>query len=560
MNCLKKNGLLFVLCLILGLGSLSTISAQQIISGELELCEGQVLPVKLEDVVGLGLSAGGGSWHEVSEVDSSLIVEENVSNIFLGIDRLPGTYKFLFVPSNNPCLNDDDRALATIQILPTPKPISHFVALCSDQTVDLDLSTLIAKELTDMYPDISYIDGDGNILSSSVIPIDSEGELLFSYKLNSIGACVDSAAIILSVISNGIAGSIDFDSSLAFCQSAVPDFLNLNAELGLTGKDGNWEAVAGSPSIVEGIVDLIGATVGDYEYTYKWNDCNDLEQNRSFTISITDDLSPVFVDVEHGVCKTVSTGGFIDLMDIIGVGLPANAGVWTEVSSASPVDVADGIFEIADSRTGKYEYKFTVGNAVELCGIQGNSVVVTLDIYDNSEVLDGEVQLCYANLVSGTMLDLNEFMPGISVGGTWHDTNGAAMSGSTIDEGALGLGVFSYEYSFPSGPCGDGSANLLVVVTDMLTNLKNKTKSYCLTDDGSDSIDLDQILGVGNVPGSWENTSNVSNYDDSSHVFDGKTEGVGTYNFTFTAAEGACGINENDQVIITIIITDDLTQ
>ncbi|MHA7109006.1 hypothetical protein ACRTDU_02695 [Sunxiuqinia elliptica] len=552
--------LLTIICLLFVLGGYAQTG--NTVTGSHEMCEGEVLPVKLDDIVNLGLSAGGGSWHEVNPADNS-IIEEDVSNVFLGINRLPGTYKFIFVPKNNPCMEDEDRAEATIEILETPKPLSHYITLCSGETINFDLATLISQSLKDKYT-ISYKDADGNALASSSISIDTEGELFFTYELGGASdLCNNNASIVLSVISDDMAAGLTFDEGLAFCVTAVPESLNLNDELGLTGKNGTWEATGGAPAITDGVIDLTNVVVGDYVYAYKWTDCSGVEQTNPFTVSITDDLSNDFVDVERESCKTINSNGFIELLDVIGVGLPANSGVWTvEVAvDGTAIDVADGIFEIADSRVGQYVYRYTVSNAVDLCGIQGMSATVTLNVYDSGEVLDGEVQLCKANLTAGTSLDLAGFMQNLPVGGTWYDLDGTtALTGSSIDAGSLDIGVYSYKYEFASGPCGNGDAELLVVVTDVLTNFKDKTKSYCLTDAGADQIDLDAILSVGNIEGTWTNTDNATNFDSTTNVFDGAAEGVGEYSFTFKATAEGCGVNVGDEVVIKIIITDDLTQ
>ncbi len=550
--------LLTTICLLFVLGGYAQTGST--VTGSYEMCEGEVLPVKLDDIVNLGLSAGGGSWNEVDPTNDAMI-EEDVSNVFLGINRLPGTYKFVFVPSNNPCMEDEDRAEATIEILEIPKPLNHYVTLCSGETVNFDLATLIPESLKNNYT-ISYKDADGNALASSSISIDAEGELTYLYKLGGAsGLCTDSAYIAISVISDDMAAGLTFDDGLAFCVTAVPESLNLNDELGLTGKSGTWEATGGAPAITAGVIDLSNAVIGDYVYNYKWTDCSGAEQTNPFTVSITDDLSTDFVDAQRDICKTINSNGFIDLMDVIGVGLPVNLGDWTVEAAVdgTAIDVADGIFEIADSRVGQYIYRYTVNNAVELCGIENTSATVTLNVFDSGEVLDGEVQLCRANLTAGTSLDLAGFMQDLPAGGTWYDLDGTALAGSSIDEGDLKSKVNKYNYEFASGPCGNGNAKLLVVVTDVLTNFKDKTKKYCLTDAGADAIDLDAILGVGNIDGTWANDDSATNFNSTTNVFDGAAEGEGEYNFTFTAADEGCGVNAGDKVTIKIIITEDLT-
>lgn len=551
------HSFLFAIGLLI-LSSSSSFAAETV-TGNLQVCDDNVLPVKLEDVVGLGLSAGGGQWNEVNPADDS-IIQAGVSNIFVGIDRLPGTYKFIFIPSNNPCLENDDRAVATIEVLETPNAINHFAELCAGETVTLDLSNLVSATLKANHT-ITYYDGSGSLLASSSVSLTNEGEFSYLYKIDNAGLCTDNAKIVVNVIGSGVPGSITFNDRLAFCASTVPASLNLNQELGLTGKGGDWTAASGAPAVNGGIVNLLGISVGNYEYTYKWNDCSGVEMSKLFTLSITDELSANFVDASRDICKTIYGNGTVDLMQVLGISLPSQAGVWSEVSSVSPVDVADGVFEVADSRAGKYVYKYSVGNAVDLCGIQSQSATVTLNVYDGGQVLDGLITLCKASLTAGDLIDLGEYMVSLPNGGTWYAPDGSTVSGTTIDVGSLALGINSYRYEFDAGPCGNGDARLYVVVTDDLSpSFKDKAISYCLTDDGADHIDLDQVLGIAGLEGSWSNDDSAINFNASTNVFDGRAEGKGTYTFTFTASESACGVNAGDKVTITVKITDDLTQ
>ncbi|MFV0291540.1 MAG: hypothetical protein ACK5IJ_11700 [Mangrovibacterium sp.] len=547
--------ILVTAALVLGANQLF---AQQEIRGTHNMCEGTVFPLKLDDVVGLGLSGGGGSWAEVSAADNSVVLDNQVSNVFLGVDRIPGTYEFVFTPKGNPCLGDDDRAIATIVIWSKPTPVSHMVILCAGTTLSFDLSTLLKQEVKDSYT-IAYKDEAGTSLPSSTVDINAEGEYKYTYHLSaSDNPCVDQEEIVLNVVAIGVADVVDFTAGLQYCAATLPETVNLNAKLGLTADDGVWVAPEGAPAITNGIVALAGAAHGIYDYTYEYKDCEGASKTKTFTIDIEEDLSTSFNNVTKDYCKTISASGTIDLMDVLGVGFPNSVGVWSEVSASSTVDVADGIFELVDSRLGSYTYRFTVSEAVDLCGVGGLSADVTLNIFDNSEILDGEVQLCASNLESGSSLDLAEYMKNIPAGGSWKKADGTVITGSTADVSSLALGVHLYNYTFNGGPCGDGEAQLIVVVTDMLTNFKDKTKSYCLTDEGADKIDLDQILGVGNVEGTWENTSHATNYNTTSHVFDGKSEGVGTYTFTFTATGEGCGVSIGDKVVITIKVTESL--
>lgn len=535
------------------------------VEGSTTICDDAVVPVKLDDIVGLALSAGGGSWAEVDPADDSVIAE-NVSNIFLGIDRLPGVYKFIFTPKNNPCMLDDDRAIVTITVVSVPRALNHYVALCEGEPVSLDLTTLLSETVTNSYgvTNIKFYDEDDVELASSIVNYTTEGEYHYTYSVPANSAsCATSAPIAVSVVSYGVSDNIEFNDSVTYCITEMPETVNLHAKLGFTSSVGTWSTTSGLSVSSEGIATLTGASAeNNYLFTYSYKNCDNEDKNFPFIISITADLSSSYdaIDDTTQICKTINSAGFVNLMDVIGLDLPNTAGSWHVQKEVSPVDVADGIFEIADARAGEYTYTFKVSNAVDICAIAGEATV-TVNVFDSGEVLDGEVQLCTANM-SGT-IDLNEFMPSLPAGGVWSDNETAITDDSAFDISSLTLGVHSLTYTFDAGPCGAAEAQLLVVVSDVITNFKNKTKKYCLTDEGTDAIDLDQVLGVGNIAGTW--TTSAPHFDETTHVFNGREAGINadgtdaSYTFTFTASESGCGVEAGQEVVITIIITEDLS-
>lgn len=575
-NSIKANSLLLVVFVLMCF----TGHAQNVTATK-DICDNRVLPINLNSVVGLELAAGGGQWYEVSSAtafSADLLDENKVRNMIPAIDRLPGAYYFVFVPKNNPCMDDADRAIVTINILETPLPLSHTIALCPGETFTFDLSSLVSSTLKAMYTNMLYKDHAGNTLSTSTISIgaDESGEMFYTYHLNEAGvACTDQADIVLNVVRDGDIAGIDKGSEMAFCLNALPESLNLNEVFKLTVTGGSWSAEGGAPAPnAAGVVDLSGlSAAADYQYKYEYSagDCFPAG-DATFTIQITGDLDPHFNDVEKNICKATSPNGFINLLELIGVGVPNTSGVWTEVEATSPVDIEDGIFELADSRTGKYVYRYTVSNAVsELCGLPGQSATVTINMFDAGEVLDGEVQLC-SSALSGEMT-LGKYIANLPAGGSWDGGAIIVSATGTISASDLSLGVNMFSYEFDGGPCGSGSANLYVTVTDDITNFTDKQIAYCLTDEGADAIDLDQVLAVHGISGSWAHDAAAStsdqntsgNWNTTSNVFDGRaaanaeTTGEGTYVFTFTASEDGCNINSGDTVTITIKITKDLT-
>jgi hypothetical protein len=543
----------------------SVVFAQDVVKGSLDVCGYNVHPIDLsEDVVGLGLSAGGGKWYKVSNPDSyeSELTELNVvSNILLAIDLQPGEYYYVFVPDNNPCLDDKDRAIATINILESPESISHTIALCSDEELDFDLASLVSPLLKEKYPSMKFKDEGGKELASSTIAIagNDSGEMIYTYHLgNATASCTDMAHIVLNVMRDGTAEGVVREDKLAFCMNAVPKKLNLNKEFGITMTGGSWSTEGTAPAPNGGVIDLSAVTAPVnfvYKYSYSGGSCGAAGED-VYTIVITDNLSDHFKDASREICKAANPNGHVDLMGILGVDIPNSVGIWTEGHVESPVDVADGYFELADSRAGTYEYTFTVSNsATNLCGITGESAKVTLHIFDNGEVLDAEIQVCSSR--EGN-INLAEYMPNLPSSGSW-DGGKIAVSDGSIAASDLQMGVNMFSYTFDGGACSSGTAMLYVTVTDEITSFTDKTLTYCLTDKGADAIDLDQKLGVF-VSGSWsgDQTSTV-NWKDG-NVFDGRAAGVGEYVFTFKADADSCNINSGDSVTITIKITEDLTK
>ncbi len=555
-----KNLSIKLLPLVILLGTVS-MQAQKVISDTLRLCETHALPEDLGQGVNLGLSAGGGHWDEISMTDSAILVPK-VSNIVVAIDRKPGEYLFRFTPKNNPCMNDADRAYVLVQIIETARPVNHHLSLCPGTSFSFDLESVMSPTLRAKH-NIIYYAADGLALPSSTVTIDASGELLFSYKVEALDGCIDSTAIVLNVFEDALFDNAAVRDSLAFCVAILPDSINLNEKYGFSAAEGSWRAISTpAPKLKGNTVHLKDwNTTGRFDYEYKWKDCSNDDKTDTFTLIITDDLTSNFEDASIDVCVTNNPNGYIDLMSLVGVDLPLNSGEWFVIDQeAAPVDIEDGIFELSDAVVGTYRSRFVISNAINICGLTVTEVEVAVNVFDNA-VLDGNVQLCLYDLEEGDSLYLNEYIANLPAGGIWLGIDNNEIRSDSAHIGDLSKGTHKFTYLFDGGPCGDGLAELFVSVVDGFTEFRDKTISYCLTDAGADAIDLDQILKIGNIAGSWTVDSNISagNFDNINNVFNGSAQGTGDYIFTFTAANnGSSCIGSSLTAKVKVVITDTL--
>ncbi|WP_430817711.1 hypothetical protein [Carboxylicivirga sp. RSCT41] len=555
--------------------------------GEMSVCSNHTSAIRLgEDVVGLALSTGGGVWNEVDPANNTTILHSDVSNIFLAMNRMPGEYHFVFTAKNNPCLADGETALAKVTIIENPLSSSATILLCANDAPELTLSNYLPAGIQGLT--VTFYDASGTEVTDGEYEVAAsfEGDINFSYEVSGGAMCNTEAKLTLIIEREATITDLPGSKTLEVCKTAIPASVNLNAVLGYN-ISGEW-AVDNSATVggatgatVSGsMVDLSGLTfTGDaasitYKLTPTTDECYET-YTPSVTISIEDDLSGVGAETIE-VCKTASPQGYINLMEVLGINVPVNVGQWRLVNDASPVDVQDGIFELADARAGDYVYKYEVSNAADICGLV--DAQVTIEVSDISEAYDGEVQVCAGG--QGVSVTLDNYILGLPSGAKWYEglaAEGTELASSTITTSA-DPGMYAYTYSYDAGPCGNASGHLYVTVTDELTNFKDKVVEFCLTDNGTDAINLDQILGVAGVSGDWEfvsgsstsghtaneiaayMTDNVFNANaaagaETTDTNTGVTKNTGTYVFKFTAGAGSC-IEEDSEATITIKVVE----
>lgn len=551
--------------------TVSVAVAQQTITKEIKVCDTDVRPINLgEDVIGISLTPRGGTWAEVKPTSPyTTVIKNNVSNIFVAIDRQPGKYAFVYTAKNNVCMTNGDKAIAVIEILETPKPIHINVALCEGETKDIILNDYISTTLKTKYPTgIVFKDNANTVLAGSTLPISAtfEGTDTATYEVAALtaDACNTKAVITLNVTrtKENITAN-DLIGTKTFCVSALPPSINLNNELGLAG-NGDWQIdVATIPITANGVINLTGATAGTHKYKFTANgasSCIAAGTLATYTIEIVEDMTTLITTEGNlNVCKIRNPKRKIELQSILNISIPINAGEWTPDATNPPnsVDVTDGYFEVEDAIPGTYTYNFKVSNAINLCGLENKEGTVKIILENGGNFFDGEVQICSANVP--TELDLSTHVSGL-LGNTveWYQFDGTtAIPTGKINPSQLAVGTHKYVYKTGATDC-KSEGTLYVTIEDTITNFTNKQVSYCLTDDGADAINLKEILGVAGVPGSWTTTVTGTNYNTTTQVFNGKAQGIGTYTFTFTAdATAGCGL-AGKTATITVKITDTL--
>lgn len=567
---MKSRIIKATLSIILLFFTISVAVAQQTITKEIKVCDTDVRPINLgEDVIGISLTPRGGTWAEVKpESPYTTVIKNNVSNIFVAIDRQPGKYAFVYTAKNNVCMTNGDKAIAIIEILETPKPIHINVALCEGETKDLNLNNYVSNTLKTKYPTgITFKNSNGNTLVGGILPISAtfQGTDTATYTIAALtaNACNTKATITLDVTrTKETINTKDLTGEKTFCISALPPNLNLNNELGIAG-NGTWSATSTTIPINNGIIDFTGATIGTHNYIFTFDGtspCIPAGTEANFVVNIMEDMTTLIAtEGSLNICKTRNPQRKIELQSILNISIPINAGEWTPDAGnpSNSVDVTNGYFEIEDAPIGTYIYKFRISNAIDLCGLENREGTVKIILEDGGNFFDGEVQICSANVP--TELDLSTYVSGLS-GYTveWYQFDGTTVIPTgKINPSQLAVGTHKYVYKTGAADCKSEGV-LYVTIEDVITNFTNKEVSYCLTDDGADAINLKEVLGVAGVPGNWTTTVTGPNYNATTQVFNGKTQGKGTYTFTFTADTTAgCGL-AGRTATVTVKITDTL--
>ena len=590
-----KRKIVLLMMSFLFLGAFSSLKAQVANGDEFTKTVCDIKANKVvdlgKDVAGAELNEDGGVWHFVEntvtgsnlasytgESDSRYI--EPASNIFSLVGESLGEYTFVYTATNNACLPAaGSKVVVKLTIAETAKPISRKISLCASDAYTLKLSDIISPTLTGVTFDVTNAVNlptaslSGTNSDEMVITPTFKGVFSLDYKTSN-APCDAYATITVDVVREGI-DKFKFDNdSITYCNSTMPDAINLTYLAGTSATDGEWSTTASSATVAtvatNGDVTFSALTVGRYVFDYTYKDCEAISQTKNFIIVLTDDLSgPSIVKGTDDVCKSVNPIRIYNLMsDGFGINVPNNAGTWTSIDplphGASRPEVGNGQFSIAKAKVGtyKFEYKFSNANdPTALCNaVNLGTKELTLTVGDGSggSALDGRVQLCYDDVKdnSTTNFDLNDFIvTGAGVSNlAWTDPAGVALTGSTVTYGdlsSLGAGVHKFEFTYESAGCdaADIDAGYLYVDITSELDMGDVTIRYCRPDMPSE-LNLNQLIGV-NVPGAWSKETSSGGTLTANKFVEGAASGSKTYVLTFTPSS-SCGVT----AVVTLMVAD----
>ncbi len=550
------------------------------------------------DVVGDMLTREGGYWDQVTPGTTDVIAHD-VSNIFVLNGLAPGTYEFIYTPTNNVCLPIGQTKTATVVILQTPKDFSHVVYSCVGETPTLDLSGIITAGLpagvtyTVTMPTTGVtLNADGKTLELG----DYTGTAIVSYAVDYTGegapadVCNNEATITIEVIRDNDAPELKV-ASILYCKETAPLSVNLSNLGGMTAYDNaGWElsssSVATDVTVSGNVATFTGTEppiAGVYTFTYSWDGTTTgcyTAGSADLVITIVDEGLTLPAAPTDEICKSDDPNRVYDLtLEGLGLAVPPSTGKWVKMANSEPenqnieIDITDGLFEVALARAGTYTYKYIVSDVADVCGLTGETTL-TLTVGDvgGSSMEDGRVQLCAADLESKTgNLKLSDFLLSVPSGASWTYPAGTTPAGTNNDEvayselDALGVGTYKFTFNYTSDGCGSskGEGYLYVTITNNVDIADAIELNFCRPD-MPDAINLFQVIGA-DLKGTGTWAKHASSPDDSFTISaDGiftetaaNGDGEKSYQMTFTAGASPSECDVPDTITVTINIDDD---
>lgn len=517
------------------------------------------------DVIGQVLTRADGQWDQVNPDNNSEVLASDVDNIVVLAGKPAGVYEFIYTAINNECMEAGTTVKATVVILETAKDLYHVVYSCPNETPTLDLMKVVSPGLENP----SFIaTSAGEIIDNTLAMGNYEGTIEVLYNAGNTNGCNDNATITIEVKRDGSEPELT-NSVVTYCQSSVPDAVNLANLSGISADSGTWTVKSGDASVVDGEA-TFNTLSGSYVFTYVWESSTCYaEGNVDLTIIISASGLTLPSSSADAICKTENPNRIYNLaLDGLGLALPISAGKWVEVakptSQAIEIDVADGLFEVASARAGDYTYKYVVYEVADVCGLTGNTTF-TLTVGDvSSNGYDGRVQLCALDLETASgNFKLSDYVMDMPTAATWNGITGAdIVNGDEVAYSelyVLGVGTYKFTYDYISTGCTKtGTGTLYITITNKLDISSNISLSFCRPDMPS-SINLKQVIGA-DIVGIWDgSTSTDTSFTLNNGIFT-ETASIGggakTYTIVFTP-EGSSSCDLPNTITVNITVNDD---
>lgn len=546
---------------------------------------------------------------------SDMVSTAPVSNIFNVTGRGYGVYEFLYKNKTpNFCgMVENDQAIFRIYIVPELTGFSVNTQICEGVSQQVDLTANIPVEVKNFANKMGWTFDflyAGNPVTMP-LTVSTPGLKQYTYTINdnagnfagkydaltaatNIYKCSDYATVSHSVsLSTDAVITPPDKKELSYClanlklQYPTTYELDLNGILNFTAPNGKWgTTAAGSVASVSllGVATIQTGTIPvntTVTFEYEFDNCDGTKGKAYVELTFGDDttLNTIIDNQNRTVCRNFAAGE-VSLLNLLGLSVPSTAGTWINPDNTINHNGQINLAQLNTGRAYAYQYNVSTAAANDLCNITNYTANLVLTVDDVDAINSGQAQICKSIYDAGTStINLGTFVLGLpSSNVTWSAFNPSSGNFDTpiadptqypVNDTSLvvGINMFKFEYS---SVCGHAEGKLYLTVTDRITNYRDKELKYCVTDVGAYAVNLEGILSVAGLQGTWIVDSSSDNVDAANFdgkVFNGSQQyldngltapSVGTFIFRYQPVSGGEPCIGDEEVTLTIIITPDI--
>jgi hypothetical protein len=541
---------------------------------ELWVCSSHAFPVNVShSVFGVAFTQQTGYYLQVepnSHKDGSTLPVggKKFDGVFNISGRPAGAYDFVYInTSSNFCgMTVGEQALVRIYIVPELIGNTILSNVCAGKSFNVNLRDYLPYEVKNFADSADWVVQFYDARTHSPVTtaeasLGKIGTRDFYYKIDDVTgpfagkfskirkgwACADSGVISHTVrirdsirlVKDTVPVTFCIDNVRALSEHHDRFTVNLAALLGASVDGGVWSVPSNVPSsffpridvntgeLTFDMVRVATYTNFNFDFTYKFKNCDNSNVTGLVRIVFTDNMSPVISGDTGTICRNLGSG-ILDLGLFFGFSAPTTAGIWLDMQKGGKEhEILSGSIDLNELNVGSlYHYQYRVHPAsVDFCGTGynpstgGSHADVWEDYYlkvRDIEILSGSARVCRSSYASGVMLNLYDYVPGLSDPNlvdpdevSWVDHAGLSISTSEAQNYLLQgqprdttlILPFSFTYS---NDCGTAPGNLYISVVDSLQTHKLHIKlQLCYTDDQASYVDLRQVIGIAGLQGTF---------------------------------------------------------